>query len=436
MKKVAFFTLGCKVNQVETESMIEQFERLGFEVVDFAGPADVYIINSCTVTRIADKKSQAVVRRARRSNPEALVVLTGCWGQIASSRGVCPDEVDLLVPNNEKETLAEQVKARLEGREYRPEGSTAVEGFLPPSCYSRRHRRTRGFIKIQDGCEQFCSYCIVPYARGPVRCKRPEDVIQEIRAMIDLEYKEIVLTGIHIGVYGQGLKGWDLERLLKKVIQDIPGNYRLRLGSLEPLEVTRGLRDMAVEEKKLCRHFHIPLQSGSRCILEAMNRRYEPDQYKRLVEDLARAIPMLGLTTDVMVGFPGEGEKEFMETYRLIEDSPLSGLHVFKYSSRPGTPAAVMSSQVPEPVKHERSQALIELGRRKREEFLGRLVGKQLVVLAEEECDSGYLGLSDNYAEVLMAGPVQANRFYRVEISRIDEAQRLCGLAVSEETCE
>ncbi|MGE5404023.1 MAG: tRNA (N(6)-L-threonylcarbamoyladenosine(37)-C(2))-methylthiotransferase MtaB [Candidatus Saccharibacteria bacterium] len=417
MKKVAFYTLGCRVNQVETEGIIEQFTGHGYEIVKSHEPADVYVINSCTVTRIADKKSRALIRRVKKENPDSIVVLTGCFGDIASSAGEIPSEVDLVVPNKEKN----QLLIRLQ--EQQNQIGAFIEAAADPSLHSvrftHRHQRTRGFIKIQDGCENFCSYCIVPYARGPVRSKKPDDVVGEMLNMINLEYKEMVLTGIHIGEYGRDLDDWNLNQLIDYIFYTITGHYRLRLGSIEPLEVNRKLLDIMAHETRMCRHLHVPLQSGSNKVLKLMNRHYTAEQYMQNLEEAAAKIPGVGLAADVMVGFPGEGEHEFMETYRLIEESPLFDVHVFRYSPRPGTPAASFTDMVPESVKNERAHAIIELGKKKKVKFLGSLIGTHLQVLTEQNVSNQVRALSDNYVDVYLDNNVQLNNIYEVKIAKI-----------------
>lgn len=411
-QRVSLITLGCKVNQVETEALREEFIHQGFQIADSSEPADIYVINTCAVTRAAEKKSRAIIRRAKRSNPHSLVVVTGCYAQLARSELASLLDVDLLVSNQDKEFLVECINRYLRQEEEISYDSSR----LRPTRYTHRHPRTRGFIKIQDGCENYCSYCIVPRLRGPVRSKLPEHVLEEIQSMIAADYREIVLNGIHLGHYGKDTEGWDITGLLKLILDRVPGNYRIRLGSLEPTEINEELVELVINEPRLCKHLHIPLQSGSDRILQAMNRHYTAAQYLELLTNLYSREPKMGLTADVMVGFPGEGEREFRETYRLIEDSPLNDLHVFRYSVRPGTRAALMEDQVSETAKKDRSQELIELGYRRRESFLQSLIGAELQVLTEELAPGGMRGLSENYVEVIVEGVKETNRFYNVRI--------------------
>lgn len=407
-KKIAFHTLGCKVNQVETEQMIEQFTGRGYQIVDFGDPADVYVINTCTVTHISDRKSRAMLRRAFRANPDALVVATGCVAQVDAEQLAQIEGIGLVVGNQNKEHLADIVDGYVQNRE------TGQQIWVKPICptalrpilYSRAHERTRAFVKIQDGCQSFCSYCIVPLARGPVRSKAPADVMAEIDQLLELGYREIVLTGIHTGLYGVDLPGWNITRLLSVIMDHNAGDFRIRLSSIEPLELNKELITLIASERRICRHFHIPLQSGSDRILKSMRRRYDREYYRELVLDIAELIPGPAFTADVMVGYPTETEFDFQDTYDLINDLPFYDLHVFKYSRREGTTAAAMIPQIDADTKHRRSEALLELGRNKKYHFLQSLLGKELNVLVERPLSDGlYSGLSDNYVDVHFEAP-------------------------------
>lgn len=426
--RVSLFTLGCKVNQVETEALREEFVHNGYQIVDFSDAADIYVINTCAVTRTAEKKSRAIMRRAKRRSPHSLVVVTGCYGQVAKSDLAALPEVDLVVPNPDKEYLVERLNQYLKQREIIPDYPVRQ---LRPVRYTFHHPRTRGFIKIQDGCENYCSYCIVPLARGPVRSKAPHHVLEEAQSMVDHDYRELVLNGIHLGQYGKDLEGCNLTRLVELFLAEVTGDYRVRLGSLEPNELNKELVDLVVKEPRLCNHLHIPLQSGSDVILEAMNRTYTAAQYLEILEGLYSRQPKMGLTADVMVGFPGEGEREFKETRRLIEDSPLNDLHVFRFSPRPGTRAAVMENQISEEIKNERSQELIELGHCRRSKFLQGLIGAELEVLTEENTPGGLRGLSDNYVDVIIDQTANINHFYRTRMQKI-EGSGLLGKVVGD----
>lgn len=422
MKKIAFYTLGCKVNQVETEQLKEEFLRREYEIVDFSDEADVYLINTCTVTHVSDRKSRAVIRRAAR-HPRALVAITGCMAQVASDKLADIEGVDLIVGNLNKENIADIID-NLDPEQKRPiiiNKLTDREKNLKPVLYSRQHQRTRAFIKIQDGCQSGCSYCIVPRARGPIRSKLPQDIISEIEQLLALGYREIVLTGIHTGFYGKDLENWDLLRLLNKVLETTGDNYRIRLSSLEPLEVNPEIINLAASDSRMCRHFHIPLQSGSNRILKAMNRRYSREYYYDLLQRIASRIPGVALTADVMVGFPGEDENDFKDSYDLINSLPFMDLHVFPYSRRPGTRAASMTPQIPPREKQDRSQKLIDLGREKKADFIAGHVGQELTLLVERQTDNqDYIGLSDNYIEINFQSPQDLRgEFTRVRVEEI-----------------
>ncbi len=402
--KVAFHTLGCKVNQVETEQLKEEFIARGYELVDFTREADVYIINTCTVTHTSDRKSRSLIRRAIRSNPLAIIAAVGCMAQVNADQLAGIEGLNLIVGNRDKEHIVDIIE------EYLAAGSHACRIFAGPlaastslkiAAYTRHHQRTRGFIKIQDGCENFCSYCIVPFTRGPVRSKKPADVLLEIDQMLSLGYKELVLTGIHTGLYGYDIPDWDIGKLLQEIFTRIKGRYRLRLSSIEPLEVSETLIEIAVSEPGFCRHLHIPLQSGSDDILRAMNRRYDRYYYKKMLSDISKQIPDIALTTDIMVGFPTESESDFMQSVELLQELPVYDLHVFKYSLRRGTDAALLSPQVNEAEKQRRSQLLINIARQKKSEFIKGLDNRELEVLVEKKTGPDrYQGLSDNYVQV------------------------------------
>ncbi len=413
MKRAAFYTLGCKVNQVETEEIKEGFLRQGYQLVDFNETADVYVINTCSVTHVSDKKSRAVIRRAARRNPLATIAVTGCLAQLDPDQIKALPGVSLVVDNKSKDKIPQLIESST--APFDAADNKALNAVL----FNHRHNRTRAFIKIQDGCDSYCSYCIVPYSRGAVRSKTPADVERELRRLVQLGYREMVLTGIHTGLYGYDLNDVNLAALLRRLLEAVPGDYRLRLSSIEPLEVSPELIEIAAREERICRHFHVPLQSGSNAILKAMNRRYDRDYYRELMLQISRRIPAVGLSADVMVGFPGEEENDFQATYDLLNQLPMLDLHVFKYSRREGTPAALMSNQVPEEVKQERSKILLELARAKHYQALQNSRSQVLKVLVEQKCrQQTYNGLSDNYITVRWESPVDMRgQFAWVRIS-------------------
>ena len=426
MKRIAFYTLGCKVNQVETEQMIEQFTERGYQVVEFGDPADVCVINTCTVTHISDRKSRAMLRRAIRANPEALVVAAGCVAQVDAAQLARIEGIGLIIGNQDKENIADIVDKSIFNKEIGQR--IQVKAICPaqnlsPVIYSHAHQRTRAFVKIQDVCQSFCSYCIVPFARGPVRSKTPADVIAEIRQLLLLGYREIVLTGIHTGLYGLDIPDWNLNRLLEKILAEVTGDYRLRLSSIEPLEVNDELLNLISTDQHLCRHLHIPLQSGSNRILKSMRRRYSREYYRDLIQKASALIPGTAFTADVMVGYPTESEADFINTYDLINELPIFDLHVFPYSPRAGTSAAVMEPQVPSDEKHKRSSILLELGRKKKINFMQSFIGKELRVLVERQlAGDSFVGISDNYIEVhFSARKDLLSEFVQVTLTEVGE---------------
>lgn len=410
-RRVSFHTLGCKVNQYDTAALKERFRAAGYTVVPWQEEADVYVINSCTVTGVGEQKSRQAVRRARRLNPRAVVVLTGCYPQSDPRRAEELEGVSVVVGTRDQGRILDLVERALAEKERGGEPFfSAVLPHEPGEEFEEcglvpLHERTRAVLKVQEGCEQFCSYCRVPYARGPERSRSPEKVVAEARAALDSGFQELVLTGINLGAYGRDLKGrwagFTLAGLVRHLLKELPELRRLRLSSVEPTEITPEIIEVLAEEQRVCRHLHIPLQSGSDAILRRMNRRYRSDEYARLVGVVRERLPELALTTDVMVGFPGEREEDFAATQRLVEELAFSRLHVFRYSRRPGTPAAGFPDQVPERVKEERSRILIELGERLSRRFQERFLGRVCTVLFEESPRPGWQeGLTEHYIRV------------------------------------
>ena len=390
MKKVALHNLGCKVNAYETEAMQEMLEKEGYEIVPFKEGADIYIINTCTVTNIADRKSRQMLHRARKMNPDAIVVAAGCYVQAQENEHHELDScIDIVIENNKKQDLIQILN------EYESKCKTEeVIDINHTNEYenlnlSRTGEHTRAYIKVQDGCNQFCSYCIIPFARGRVRSRSLEDVVQEVTTLSENGYKEVVLTGIHLSSYGvdfeeqEAGKKTDLLTLILAV-HEIPGIERIRLGSLEPRIVTEEFAKTIAGLPKMCPHFHLSLQSGCDATLKRMNRRYTTDEYFEKCELLRKYFDHPALTTDVIVGFPGETEEEFEESKAFVDKVNFYETHIFKYSKREGTRAAVMENQVPEQIKAERSAQLIELGAKKQEAYEKEMVGKDVEILVEE----------------------------------------------------
>lgn len=410
MKRVAFYTLGCKVNQYETESLSGIFEKAGYEIVDFESEADIYVINTCTVTSLSDRKSRQIIRRAKKNNEKAIIVVVGCYAQTSPEEVSSIPGVNLVLGTNGRTGIIDFIneieagKSKLnfvndimKVREFEEMG---VEVYK---------ERTRAFIKIQEGCSQFCSYCIIPYARGPVRSREEEKIIEEVKRLSKNGYKEVVLTGIHIASYGKDIKTSSLVELIKKVHQ-IEGVKRIRLGSIEPRMINESFVDAVAGLNKLCPHYHVSLQSGCDSTLSRMNRKYTTEEYMNSIELLRSNIRDVAVTTDVMVGFPGETDDEFESTYRFIDKLSFSGVHVFKYSPRKGTPAADFLDQVSSEKKEERSNRLLELGSVKTLEFNRKYIGRSLPVLFEQpfKAKEGFVeGLTPNYIRVACRGGVE-----------------------------
>lgn len=415
MKNVALYNLGCKVNSYETEVMRQSFEEKGYGIVPFGEIADIYIVNTCTVTNIADRKSRQMLHRARQLNPDAVVVAVGCYVQTGLDTIKADEGIDLAVGNNRKKEIVNIVETYLAERGDKTLHGAAVCDIGRADEYEemqlkRTAEHTRAYIKIQDGCNQFCSYCAIPYARGRVRSRRPEDVLREIRGMVAAGYREVVLTGIHISSYGidrggdSGYNGSSKLIDLAEQVQEIEGLERIRLGSLEPRIIREATAGRLASMPKLCPHFHLSLQSGCDATLKRMNRHYTAGQYYESVEALRKFFDNPAVTTDVIVGFPGETEEEFHQTKEFLEKVCFYEMHVFKYSKRAGTAAAVMKDQVPEAVKTQRSNVLLELSRRQSTEFRRHYIGREAEVLLEEIREIGgetfAIGHTKDYVKV------------------------------------
>lgn len=389
MNRVALDSLGCKLNQAETESLACQLLDRGYQLAETAGEADVYVLNTCTVTHVADRKARQLLRSAHRSNPRATIVAIGCYAQRARDELGQLGVVDLILDNREKGHLVEI----LEERSGPGNGSAKT-----PTC--RNYRRTRSLIKIQEGCDSFCSFCIVPYARGQERSFPQEEVLQEIEDRVAAGYREVVLTGTRIGAYrwnGEGRNS--LPGLIAHILEET-GVERLRLSSLQPQDLTPDLVKLWADDR-LCPHLHLPLQSGSQAILQPMNRDYSIADYQRAVSFARRAIPDLAVTTDIIVGFPGEEEREFEESYSFCEKMGFANIHVFPYSPRPGTAAATLPGQVDEPAKKERSQQMLALAQESARRFRSQFLGRTMTVLWENKAGQAtWSGLTANYLRV------------------------------------
>ena len=427
-KAVAVATLGCKVNQYDSAAIVGLFRARGYSEVEFGTLADVYIINTCTVTHLSDRKSRQLIRRAVKTNPEAVLVVTGCYAQTSPGELTAMPEVDLVVGTSDRDKLVDLVEAsgKASGRGLGKAGTpvNAVSDIEKACSYEELtapigQGRVRAFLKIQEGCRNFCSYCIIPYARGPLRSRQPEAVLSEAETLISGGFKEIVLTGIQTGAYGVDLENkTNLAAIVEKLLR-LPGLSRLRLGSIEPNDLTPEMIDLMAQSQVFCHHLHIPLQSGSDRVLKLMRRRYLTADYALLLKTLRESIPDLAVTSDIMVGFPGETEEDFIDGLDFIEAMAFSGMHVFKYSPRRGTPAASFPNQVGPQAKELRSQRLIALGEKLTQNYAEKFVGRNLPVLVEQpfsDKESYWEGLSDNYLRVIFLG----QELFRGEIVDIE----------------
>ena len=388
MKKVALHNLGCKVNAYETEAMQEMLEHAGYEIVPFQEGADIYVINTCTVTNIADRKSRQMLHRARKMNPDAVVVAAGCYVQAQAEKQVIDPCIDIVLGNNIKQDLLTALQAYEEAhgdlREVIDINHTKEYENLH---LTKQGEHTRAYIKVQDGCNQFCSYCIIPYARGRVRSRAKEDVVAEVTDLAKNGYQEVVLTGIHLSSYGIDFENEDNLLSLIRAVHKIEGIKRIRLGSLEPRIITEEFVQAIAALPKMCPHFHLSLQSGCNETLKRMNRRYTSEEFYEKCEILRKYFEKPALTTDVIVGFPQETEEEFETTYEFLKKICFYETHIFKYSKREGTKAAVMQGQIPEQIKAKRSARLIELGEKNRRAYEESFLGKTVEVLVEEKSD-------------------------------------------------
>lgn len=398
MKKVALHNLGCKVNAYETEAMQEMLETAGYEIVPFKEGADIYIINTCTVTNIADRKSRQMLHRARKMNPAAVVVAAGCYVQAQEDKQEVDPCIDIVIGNNKKQDLLKILQEYENGHtEDAPAENKAAytremidinhTKEYEPLRLSKTGEHTRAYIKVQDGCNQFCSYCIIPFARGRVRSRGKADVVEEVRRLARNGYQEVVLTGIHLSSYGIDLE--ETENLLSLIlaVHEIEGIRRIRLGSLEPRIITEEFAQKLSSLEKICPHFHLSLQSGCDTTLKRMNRRYTSGEYYEKCCLLRKYFENPALTTDVIVGFPGETEEEFEQSRAFVEKVNFYETHIFKYSKRQGTKAAVMENQVPEQVKALRSDILLTLNEKNRKSYEKSFIGKEVEVLLEEEIE-------------------------------------------------
>lgn len=410
MPTVAFHTLGCKVNHYETEAIWQLFKQEGYDRVDFESSSDVYIINTCTVTNTGDKKSRQVIRRAVRKNPDAVICVTGCYAQTSPAEIMAIPGVDIVVGTQDRVKMLEYIEQYKQERQ----PINGVRNIMKNRVYEELDvpaftDRTRASLKIQEGCNNFCTFCIIPWARGLMRSRDPKEVIRQAQQLVDAGYKEIVLTGIHTGGYGEDMKDYNLAMLLKDLEAKVKGLKRLRISSIEASQITDEVIEVIKQSNIIVRHLHIPLQSGSNSVLKRMRRKYTMEFFAERLDRLKEALPGLAVTSDVIVGFPGETEVEFMETYNFIKKHKFSELHVFPYSKRTGTPAARMEDQIDEEIKNERVHRLITLSDQLAKEYASNFENVVLEVIPEDryknDPESGlYEGYSDNYLKVVFPG--------------------------------
>ena len=400
--KVAFLTLGCKVNQYETNGMIQKFKEAGFDICNFDEKADIYVVNTCTVTNMSDRKSRQMLRQAKKNNKDALVIACGCYVQVAKDEVEKIPEIDLCIGTNEKVNIIKIVEDYLKTKN---KLAKIEDVFSPSSEYGdfgsiTYTEKTRAVIKVQDGCDRFCSYCIIPYARGKVRSRKPESVLEEINKIAKTGIKEVVITGIHVASYGKDFKeNYKLIDLLED-INKIDGIERIRLGSIEPLLINDEFINRLSKLKKICHHFHLSLQSGCTETLKRMNRRYTISEFEGIVKKLRNAYEDVILTTDIIVGFPGETEEEFGITYEFLKKIKFYKMHIFKYSPRNGTKAEKMENQIPGDIKELRSKKLLLLSDENEKEYLESYIGKNVRVLFEEQDGKFFKGHTGNYIMV------------------------------------
>lgn len=404
--KVAFATLGCRVNVYESEAMMEKFIREGYEVVDFSEVADVYVINTCSVTNMGDKKSRQMISRGRRQNPDAVIAAVGCYSQIAPNEVSSIEGIDVVLGSRNKGEVVYWVnKAKDEGKMQVQVSEVLRNKEFEDLRIEEYQDKTRAFLKIQDGCNRFCAYCLIPYTRGAVCSKDPKKVIEEVKVLAENGFKEIILSGIHIASYGVELDEKITLIDIIEEIENIDGIERVRIGSIDPTFFTEEVVERITKFKKLCPHFHLSLQSASNGTLKRMNRRYNIEEYESIVNILRGKIKDVSLTTDIIVGFPGETEEEFNETYETLNKIKLSKMHIFKYSPRKGTRAGDMENQIDGNVKEERSKKLIELDLKNEKEFIEKYIETEIPVLFEQKVKNEqdlYEGYTHNYIKVIV----------------------------------
>jgi len=419
VKKVAFLTLGCKVNTYESEAMLKLFHQAGYENVDFKDIADVYVINTCTVTNTGDSKSRQMIRKAIRQNPNAIICVVGCYSQVASEEVSAIEGVSVVLGTQFRNRIVEFV----EEYEQSKQQIIQVADVMKLSSFEDLDideftKNTRAFLKIQDGCNNFCTYCIIPYARGRVRSREPQSVLKQAQSLVNHGFVEIVLTGIHTAGYGQDLENYSFYDLLVDLTTKVKGLKRLRISSIEMSQVSQEIIDLIATSPIIVDHLHIPIQAGCDATLKRMNRHYTTSEFAKKLKDLKEKLPSISITTDVITGFPGETDEEFNATYQWIKEMHFNQLHVFPYSRRKGTPADRMKDQIDGNVKHERVKQLMELSNQLQEEFASWQIGKTLEVLIEERHQDYMVGHASNYLKVNVDLPDSSvGHIYKVKIT-------------------
>ncbi|HAQ55538.1 MAG TPA: tRNA (N(6)-L-threonylcarbamoyladenosine(37)-C(2))-methylthiotransferase MtaB [Anaerovibrio sp.] len=420
MSTVAFITLGCKVNQFETESMEGLFKQSGYDIVPSTNAADVYVINTCSVTSFGDKKSRQLIRRVQRLNPKAVIAVTGCYSQAAPDEVKAIEGVRVVLGTSDRANIVNYVEQAMEedGVIDKVDDIMKAREFEDIPLYEMP-ARTRAFLKIQEGCTNFCSYCIIPYTRGPLRSRKLESIRSEAQKLLDHGFKEIVLTGIHLGAYGKDFKDGTSLYDAAKAVLELPGLRRLRLSSLESIELSPELLELIKTNPKFSHHLHLPLQAGSDEVLKKMNRHYNRDEFTALIKNVKKSVPGVAISTDVIVGFPGETEEMFAESLEYIKTLGFARMHVFPYSPRTGTPAAKLPDQVPEPVKKERVHRLQSLAQEMANDFHSQYLGTVQEVLFETNNDGITDGLTDTYIRVYTDDEVKTGELYKVRLEKL-----------------
>lgn len=412
--KVGICSLGCKVNIYESELVTNILKNNNYTVVDFEDKADIYIINTCSVTNESDKKSRKMINRAKKNNPAAIIIVMGCYSQVNAE----DTDVDIVLGNKDKSKIVEIIEEYIKTKQKKKIIYDLTKVEFEKMEITNFDSHTRAFVKIQDGCNAFCSYCIIPYVRGRVRSKDPEDVIKEVTTLVEKGYKEIVLTGIHTGRYGTDINT-NLEELLNKLV-NIPNIYRIRLSSIEINEITPGIKELLKENKVMAKHLHIPLQSGSNKILKLMNRRYNKEEFLSMVDNL-RDIPDISLTTDLIVGFPNEGEEEFNETIDTLKKIGFTKIHTFPYSKRKGTPAAIMDNQVFPEEKKKRVHRILDLSNKYEHNFYESKIGKIYDGVVEIHSNGTTIVHSSNFIPVIINDIVEEGTIVDVKIEKVED---------------